>query len=287
MKSVLVRFQEYEAKASNAERTVVRFVLEQPEDAAVCNVHRLAAASFCSPATIIRLCKKMGFSGYKEFQKSLNTELALRKELEIQEDIRREDSLEQVITKVTYKNISSLEKTKKLLDEKVLQQCVDILEKSSSIALFGMGSSYLVAKDAYMKFLRINKSCYLGEDWHIQLLHAKNLTGNDVAIIISYSGLTEEILTCARMAKSRGATVIAITRFADSRLAEIADLNLYVASTEFLVRSGAMSSRISQLNVVDILYTAYMNQHYEETALQVKKTYMPKERIDENRESGG
>lgn len=287
MKSVLVRFQEYEAKASNAERAAVRFVLEQPEEAAACNVHQLAAASFSSPATVIRLCKKMGFSGYREFQKSLNAELAVRKDNEVQEDIQKEDSLEKIITKVTYKNIASLEKTRKLLDEEVLQQCVDRLEKCSCIALFGMGSSYLVARDACMKFLRINKLCYLGEDWHLQLLHAKNLSKNDVAVIISYSGLTEEMITCAKTAKSRGATIIAITRFADSKLSRIADFNLYVAASEFLVRSGAMSSRISQLNVVDILYTAYLNQHYEETTIQVKKTYMPKEQNDENLESGG
>ena len=127
-----------------------------------------------------------------------------------------------------------------------------------------------------MKFLRINKCCYLGEDWQLQLLYAKNLSKDDLGIIISYSGLTEEMITCAKIIKAKGAALIAITRFADSQLARLADYNLYVAASEFLIRSGAMSSRISQLNVVDILYTMYLNQHYEETAIQVKKTYMPK-----------
>lgn len=285
MKSVLVRFQEYERKASSAERMVVRFVLEHPAEASACNARQLAAASFSSPSTVIRLCKKMNFSGYREFQKALLMELAVRKENEIQGDIQKEDSLEHIITKVTYKNIVSLEKTRKLLDEEILEQCVTLLETCESIALFGMGSSYLVARDACMKFLRINKPCYLGEDWHLQLLHAKNLTKNDAAVIISYSGLTEEMITCAKTAKERGASIIAITRFADSRLSRLADYNLYVSASEFLIRSGAMSSRISQLNVVDILYTAYLNRHYEETALQVKKTYMPKEQ-DERKEEG-
>ncbi len=287
MKSVLVRFQEYEAKASNAERLVVRFVLEQPEEAAACSIHQLAAASFSSPATVIRLCKKMDFSGYREFQKSLTAELAVRKDTELEEDIQKTDTLEEIITKVTYKNIVSLEKTRKLLDERVLRQCAELLDKCKCIALFGMGSSYLVARDAYMKFLRINKCCYLGEDWHLQLLYAKNLSKNDLGIIISYSGLTEEMITCAKTIKTRGATLIAITRFADSQLARLADYNLYVAASEFLIRSGAMSSRISQLNVVDILYTMYLNQHYEETTIQVKKTYMPKENNAENKETEG
>lgn len=278
MKSVLVRFQEYETKVSGAERLIVRFILEHPEESSTYNINQLAEASFASASTIVRLCKKIGFSGYKEFQKALVAELSIREESNQTRsgDIQKEDSLESLIAKVTYKNIVSLERTRKLMDEEVLEQCVKLLEECRHICFFGIGSSLLVAQDAYMKFLRIDKMCFIHEDWHVQLLHAKNLTQKDVAIIISYSGLTEEMIQCAKMAKEKGASVIAITRFEDSKLARIADFKLYVAASEVLIRSGAMSSRISQLNVVDILYTAYLNQHYEETAMQVKRTQITK-----------
>lgn len=287
MKSVLVRFQEYEAKVSGAERLAVRFILEHPKESAAYSINQLAEASFSSSATIVRLCKKMGFSGYKEFQKVLIAEISIREESTSikNKDIQKEDNIEDLITKVTYKNIVSLEKTRKLIDEDVLKQCVALLGECRNICFFGIGSSLLVAQDAYMKFLRIDKTCFIHEDCHVQLLYAKNLTSKDVAIIISYSGLTEEILRCARTAKERGASVIAITRFADSKLARIADYKLYVAASEVLIRSGAMSSRISQLNVVDILYTAYLNQHFEETAVQVKKTYIPKAQDEESETS--
>ncbi|MDD3362807.1 MAG: MurR/RpiR family transcriptional regulator [Hespellia sp.] len=278
MKSVLVRFQEYEAKVSGAERLVVRFIQEHPKESSAYSIHQLAEASFSSASTIVRLCKKMGFSGYKEFQKVLIAEMSIREESDNakNQDIQKDDKLENLIAKVTYKNIVSLEKTRKLLDEEVVKQCVDLLGECRNICFFGIGSSLLVAQDAYMKFLRIGKICFVHDDCHVQFLHAKNLSSKDVAIIISYSGLTEEMIRCAEMAKEKGASVIAVTRFADSKLARIADYKLYVAASEVLIRSGAMSSRISQLNVVDILYTAYLNQHFEETAMQVKKTYIPK-----------
>ena len=265
MKSVLVRFQEYEEKASSAEKLIVRFILEHPKEASSYSIHQLAGAAFSSSSTIVRLCKKTGFSGYKEFQKALIAEMTIREQSEDakSEEIQREDKLEDLIAKITYKNIVSLEKTSKLLDEDVLKQCVDLLEVCRNVCFFGMGSSLLVAQDAYMKFLRIGKACFIHEDWHVQLLQAKNMTSKDVAIVISYSGLTEEMVKCAKTAKMMGASVIAITRFVDSKLAEIADYKLYVAASEFLIRSGAMSSRISQLNVVDILYTAYLNRHFD------------------------
>ena len=270
MKNVLVRFREYESRASSAERGIVRFVLRHPEKVLEYNAHQLAEAAFSSPSTVVRLCKKTGFSGYREMQRALIMDLSAKqeKDSQIQEDIQREDSLEQIIAKVTYKNMDSLETTGKLLEENTINHCVDLLEQCRSIALFGLGSSLLVARDACQKFLRVGKTCLVSDDWHMQLLYAKNLTRADAAIAISYSGMTKEVLECAAQVKQREVPLIAI----------MADYNLYVAASEVLVRSGAMSSRISQLNVIDILYTAYINRHFDEYVRQAKNTYIEKDK---------
>lgn len=280
MKNVLVRFREYESRASSAERGIVRFVLRHPEKVLEYNAHQLAEAAFSSLSTVVRLCKKTGFSGYREMQRALIMDLSAKqeKDSQIQEDIQREDSLEQIIAKVTYKNMDSLETTGKLLEESTINHCVDLLEQCRSIALFGLGSSLLVARDACQKFLRVGKTCLVSDDWHMQLLYAKNLTRADAAIAISYSGMTKEVLECAAQVKQREVPLIAITRFADSGLVRMADYNLYVAASEVLVRSGAMSSRISQLNVIDILYTAYINRHFDEYVRQAKNTYIEKDK---------
>jgi len=278
MKSVLVRWQEYLSQASEAEKGVINYLLKEPEAVSTFSIHEFAQAAFTSSSTIIRLCKKTGFQGYKEFHKALLYELGVRKvtENEKMREISREDSLEEIVNKVTYKNIVSLENTRKLVDLEKLQNCVNLLKKCRVIHLFGMGSSLLVAKDANLKFLRINKSCYINDDWHAQLLQAKNMTKADVAIIISYSGLTEEMLRCAEAIKKVLAPIIAITRFENTPLSALADYSLWIAATEFIFRSGAMSSRISQLNIIDILYTAYVNGQYEESLDQFKKTNIEK-----------
>ncbi len=278
MKSVLVRLQEYSPRASEVEKGVIKVLLEKPETAAECSIQKLAAISFTSASTIIRLCRKLGFGGYKEFHKALLYELAVRKETqdERKRDLEREDGLEAIIEKVTYKNIISLENTKKLIDLDVFQKCVDLLSASGNICLFGMGASLLVARDAYLKFLRVNKPCQLCDDWHAQYIYARNITSDDVAIIISYSGMTAEMVRCAEAVKKNGAPIIAITRFEDSALVKLSDYNLYVATMELFFRKGAMSSRISQLNTVDILFAAYVNQNYEECMELIGKTHIKK-----------
>ncbi|WP_312652353.1 MurR/RpiR family transcriptional regulator [Proteiniclasticum sp.] len=278
MKSVLVRLQEYTGKASGAEKGIVGYLLEHPDKVSSLSIHELAEVTYSSASTIIRLCRKLGFDGYRDLNKSLVYELALRKSSydERSSEISREDSLEEIVAKVTYKNIVSLEDTRKLLDMDVLRKCVEMIMEAKTICLFGMGSSLLVAKDAYLKFLRINKPCIISEDWHAQLLQARNMTKDDVAIAISYSGMTEEVIRCVAAAKEKGAPIIAITRFEENPIALMANYNLSVAATEFMFRSGAMSSRIAQLNIIDILYTAYINREYEQNLRQFQRTHIEK-----------
>ncbi|HOK63104.1 MAG TPA: MurR/RpiR family transcriptional regulator [Soehngenia sp.] len=278
MKSTIVRIKEYKNNANGAEKKIVDFLLENPEQVVNYTIHELAEKTYSSASTIVRLCKKLGFEGYKDFQKSLVYELALRKEAldEKTQEITREDSLESIIEKVTYKNVVSLENTMKLIDLEILERCVDLLDKANTINFFGMGSSLLVAKDAYLKFLRVNKPCLISDDWHAQLLQARNITKDDVAIAISYSGMTEEVLRCVQTVKENNAPVIAITRFEENPLSTIADYNLYVSATEFIFRSGAMSSRISQLSIIDILFTAFINRNYDKYLKQFKKTHIQK-----------
>lgn len=279
MKKVLVRLEEYFPIASSAERGVLKFLLKNPETAENFSIKELAGASFTSASTVIRLCRKLGFDGYKEFHKALICELAVKKETasEHKREIQREDSLETIVQKVTYKNMRSLDKSRKLADLEVLQKCVELLNTASNIVLFGIGASLLVARDAYFKFIRVNKKCSFSDDWHLQMIHAHNTTPADVALVISYSGLTSETVQCAHAAKMNHTPIIAITRFETSTLAKLADYNLYVASTELFFRSGAMSSRISQLNMIDILYAAYVNQNYEESIRRISVTHVEKE----------
>ncbi|MCC5889906.1 MAG: SIS domain-containing protein, partial [Alkalibacterium sp.] len=128
---------------------------------------------------------------------------------------------------------------------------------------------------------RINKIAYVSEDWHTQLLMAKNMCEKDLAIVVSYSGQTEEMITCVKEAKKAGAKIISITKYSDSPIVRLADLNLYVAANEYDFRSGAMSSRIAQLNLIDIIFTAYVNKQYEQSLEILEKTQLRKENYED------
>jgi RpiR family murPQ operon transcriptional repressor len=278
MKSVLVRLNEHLNQASPVEYSVAKYLLGNTQEAVNMNIHELASSTFSSPSSILRLCRKLGFKGYKDFRQAMLCELVLRKESasDAKKKITRSDSIEEIVDKITYRNIVALETTKNLIDINILSKCVELIDKSHNVCLFGMGSSLIVARDMYLKLLRLNKPCTINDDWHSQLLQARNMSKEDLGIVFSYSGQTVEVIECMKIMRNTGCEIIAITRFASSPVAELSSYNIYVPADESTFRSGAMSSRISQLNIIDILFTAYANRQYEYSIEQLSKTHIDK-----------
>lgn len=115
---LLLRLRERELSASPAERNVIACVSAHPHEVVGLSVRGLADATFSSPSSILRFCKRLGFAGYKEFQRELIAELALlgdKKDVAL-EDISMDDSVERIVGKVMKSNVRTIEATARTLD---------------------------------------------------------------------------------------------------------------------------------------------------------------------------
>ena len=278
MRSILLSLAELKHSASGAPAQIAAYIYSNPDSAADLNIRALANKTYTSPSSVIRLCRTLGFHGYKDFRHALLLEIASfgNQISHSERELRPEDSITSIINTITQKNVQVLLDSQHILDPDVVEACVNLLRSSRSILLFGIGASLCAAKDAYLKFLRLNKPCCVSEDWHAQLLQARNASSEDAAIIFSYSGQTQEMAACMKALRENRTKCIAITRFADSQVSRLADYKLYIAANEALFRSGAMSSRLAQLNVIDILYTAFANSEYEYSLRQLAHTHIQK-----------
>lgn len=278
MKNVLLVLRQIRPSLSSTEQQIARFILKNPEETTRMTIRQLAQSTFSSPSSVVRVCRAAGFDGYKDLRSALLIELATLggKGSHREEEVTRDDTPQQIIEKVTQKNIQCLMDTQRLLSAEVLAECARLVNRSRMVMLFGVGASLCVARDTYLKFLRLNKPCVVNDDWHSQLLQARNATAEDVGLVFSYSGQTVEMIRCMEAMRENKTPIIAVTRYYPSQVARLADHVLYIAANESLFRNGAMSSRLSQLNVVDILYTVCANADYDETILRLTRTHISK-----------
>ena len=115
-----------------------------------------------------------------------------------------------------------------------------------------------------MKFLRIYKLCFMGPDVHAQYLQAMNARKGSVAIILSYSGQTQEMIRCAEELNKNGVPIILISRFGSSALAKMAE-----TAVEEAVEAGKKRLMITHCN--NLRSAECVRRHIEEK-LHFKET---------------
>jgi len=279
MKNVLIRLRESYSQSRGNDRDIIRFILDHPQEVVDMSIHELAKLSYTSPSSVVRFCKRLGFGGYKDFSRSLLVEVSQASETRLDKsmEITKFDSIEEIIEKVTLKNIVSLEDTEQIIDAAAVEQAIKLMHNARNICLFGIGSSYNVGRDLQQKLIRLDRHLTMSEDWHIQWLTARNMIKEDLGIVISYSGNTEEMIKCCESMKEKGVPIVSLTKYGTNPINQFADVKLYVAANESTFRSGAMSSRISQLNIIDVLYTGYANQNYEQSIQMISRTHIRKD----------
>lgn len=264
---------------TNAEKKVAHYFLENMESIFSKPIAQLARECGVSQVAWVRFCKSLGFEGLKDLKKSLFIELNEKsvedtmEEEPIFRDIKDYSHTDQIIQAIKSSEIQAIEDTIRLLDPEGLETIAEQMICAESIKIIAVGASAVVAEDLFNKLLRIGKNVCFSKDNHMQMTYASNLTPLDLAIFISNSGMTIEVLEALEIAKKRGCSTVAITKLCKSPLAIGAEQVLYTSSPETNRRSGAMSSRIAQLTIVDILFTTMANKDYNNIEGQLERSY--------------
>ncbi|WLV81159.1 MULTISPECIES: MurR/RpiR family transcriptional regulator [Lacticaseibacillus] len=204
-----------------------------------------------STATISRFGRQLGFASFDQLK------LALLKEIDAQTegDVTSDDNSLASARKTINANISALEGTMSFLTQEQIDRSVDLLLKANKVAIFGLGSSNVLAQAAYHTFLRLPLNLIVDADYHMQLMDANKLTKSDVAIVISHTGNDTDILALVDLLTAHHIPTIAITSYATSPLAKRVKNVFFSISEDTRYRSDALISMTSQFAIFDVLFT--------------------------------
>ena len=273
--SVLIKLRD-QRNLSEAENQVREYILRYPKRVLEYTVYDLARESFTSPATIVRLCKKLDIKGFSRLKVLLAEETKYFQNIKLNlldtTTIEKDDSPGAIIDKITNISIKTIEETRVLVNEEELLRVARLMKDANIIDFYGIGASSLVAVDGQFKFMRIGKNVIVHQHYDRQYVQAVNSDASHLGIIISYSGETKEMLQIAGILQKNGTPVVAVTSSGENSLNRIADHNPFVTAKETVFRSGAMASRTAQLYVIDLLYAIYCSLDYDEIIQKIQKT---------------
>lgn len=195
---------------------LVHYIIENIDTVLHMGVRKIAKENFTSPATVIRLSKKLGYTGFVDMYYQL---LPLVKKADLPQNGVMEDFLE--ISEKDFLDHNSLEDFQSFINN-VLNL------KQSYIFIYATGFSAIAAEYLYKKLLVLGRKTIFASGTDSIGVFENNLEDIGALVAISKSGETQLIIDKLQAAKEHQIFTVSFTKETDNRIAELSDLNFKI-----------------------------------------------------------
>ncbi|MSS77968.1 MurR/RpiR family transcriptional regulator [Anaerococcus sp. AGMB00486] len=209
----------------------------------------LADKLFVSQASLSRFSQKCGFRGYREFIYQY-----LEDFVEKEQDVT--GNISQVLN--TYQEL--LNKTYSLVDENQIKRIINYLNTVEKVFVCGKGSSGLAANEMELRFMRIGVNIDSITDSDQMKMRSIFHNENSLAIGLSISGNTEEVLYYLFEAHKKNAKTVLITSQNKKAYKNYCDEVILVPSLIHLNHGNVISPQFPISVMVDLIYSYFVKE---------------------------
>ena len=236
---------------SAADRRIAAYLQAQGRSVLSMQIGDIAKACETSEAGIVRYCKRLGFSGLKDYKISLAADPPQPMP---EARISGTESVPELRRKILQGGIDALQNTDLTLNNEALQQAIDALSKARNIDVYALGGSVPIGTYFRHQLIKIGVRVSLYTERYTMLYSQAQQGPQDVAMAISCSGETPDILEAMSSACKNGATTICLTDHPDSSLARLAQICLISPIGHLMDEEDNTYSRLAQFVIINILY---------------------------------
>ena len=252
---------------TETEKSVAQYILDRPNDVLDMSIREFAQITFTSTPTVLRVCRKLGFDGYKEFKKALILELENEKHFVAQVDpsqpFRGFESPNQIVGSMAALYKESVESTAALLNISALSQVADQIFHARRLFLYAIGDTQITCRLFANKLLKLNIHPILATENYQEMQETYNLTREDFALFVSYEGMYDWFMKCASVLKRRRIRSCVITGNSDSPLTGLCANTILLPDREGIIKIATFHSQISIGFVLNVLYSLIYSKDYE------------------------
>lgn len=268
---ILLRLRHIEAELPPTAKRIADYIVANSADVIRMSITELAEQAQASEGSVIGLCRRLGASGFQEVKVLLAQDL-VEPVRRIQEDLNERSSEAEIRDSIFSAHATSLAETRQVLSPESLKRAIELIRSASRVEVYGIGSSVPNAQDLAYRLLQIGLRAHAVVESHVQAVSAA-MTDSSVAVVtISHSGSTVETVLSTRLAHEAGARTICITRLGKSPLQRYCDVVLHTAAEETKFRPEAMSSRIAQLAIIDVLVSGVALLNPKQSVSKIEKS---------------
>lgn len=232
-----------------AEKKAADYILDNPQDVIGMSVTELAKVSDTSDATIIRMCKHIGYSGFYQLKINLASEFGKQQVIDVNPIKAKPTDIVGFFDYVS----ANIYQTAKNINMEMLLKCVDTISCASTVYVVAWGNTGAIASDFAHRISRCGIKTFISDIPEYLMRNVNLGDQNDVLVAISHSGTSIHVIQTMELAAERGMNTILITNSSDSKAAQASKCVLSTEVKAELFYDFGAASHIFEMLMVDTL----------------------------------
>ena len=273
---LLRRIQDRYDKLRPSEQIVAVYLRKNANTRMSHSITSLAKILGVSEATISRVSRALGYSGFSDLKLSMAEGATQRSGIDnIPKELDPHDTLIAMSAKLADLLAAAILSTQANLDSERLDHCLTMIKSAQKIVLVGCGGAAAICDEAAHLFMKAGLDAASYSDGYTQIVVAANMRNNCLMIGISHTGTTQNVANALKLARENGAMTLAITSEPLSGVGQAAETVLITgqSSTPSVPLFGDfLEGRISQLFLIDILYLGIVMPEGSESGRHLNTT---------------
>lgn len=250
-------------KFTYQEQNIINYILDNPFVVFNANAVELAELTYSSPATVVRLCKKLGAKGYPDFRLKYIESFQYKNKIvsNLHEKMLIKNSpVSEISNLVQSIYIHMLNETKKMQSLSNLNKIKSMIRKAKRVDIYGEHLNYHIAHSLSAKFAILGITSVAHSGVNTKYLGHSVDHESTLSFVISYTGNNKSMLKIASTLSDFGLTTIAVTSEKDDSLSSLCNESLLVSNNDYFMDTSAISHMLSIEFLFDILIISLMSE---------------------------
>ena len=236
---------------SKAERKIADLIFSSPKDFLNLNLKQVCEKTGVSQGSVINFSNKFAGGGFPKLKLVIASSISASEEFITEK--QNDDSVKSLLKNTAENYYSAVSNTLSCVEESTLQAVAKLILKAKKVQIYGIYRSAIVATDLYYQLLNLSVPASFISDVLTCAVSASLLDKDSLVVAISASGQTKDVIDAVKLAKAKGAKIVAITSNKNSALSSLADYLLVSLPSGNSNLTDQTEIRISQLAVIDAL----------------------------------
>lgn len=245
------RVLEHEFQLNDTDDDIVDYIRGHRQDIMKLSIQKIADDLYIAPNAVMRLSKKLEYSGFSELKFS------------IQNESQPKDSGMTISAQLLGQLPSNIVKTLDTIDVNILKKTAGMMKRARCCIFAGVGDSTYFCEMLGKNLRCLDCSVQFYQQIHDMFYAVRHGGKEDMLIVISARGENNRLIDLAREAKETGMPVVSITHFYENRLADEADVNLYFWGEDREVQGYNVTDRSGLMVLVRLLSEEFWQGYVE------------------------